>query len=110
MSRYRKQRASPGAALPEVVRVLNATQDAIDETTKPLVEHPLLGSGRIIEDVSLSATPTDVPHLLQRRPAGWFIVRRDADARVWEGTQTDAAMFLTLVASAAVTVNVYVFA
>lgn len=110
MSRYRKQRATPGAALAEVVRVLNATQDAVDETTKPLTEHPLLESGRLIEDVVLGATAVDVPHLLQREPRGWIVVRRSANQSVWEGTQSRPTMFLNLVASGTVTVSLYVFA
>lgn len=85
----------------------------IDELLDNLAEalEPVLGQanlkGRIIEDVVIGTSATVVNHRLGRTPIAAIPVLKNADARVWwtaKGNRT-----ITLVASAEVTANLWVF-
>jgi hypothetical protein len=67
--------------------------------------------GSILQSVSIGTATTDVPHQLGRSFQGWHLVDIQGDARVWRDTTatSDTTKFLPLKASAAVTVNLWVF-
>lgn len=92
-------------------RVLQDLQAAIFAVLDPLVRLVPLNHGRLISSVVLSTTPVNVEHKLGRPLIGWLVVRKNADARVWEdqATTVDGSKFLRLDASAAVTVTLWVF-
>lgn len=81
---------------------------AIKDFTQQLERNPLL-DGLLVENVTIATTDTNVVHGLGRDFRGWIIVRRDAAADVYEGTQINEAQYLTLIASSSVTVSLYVF-
>lgn len=92
-------------------RVLQDLQDAVSAVLDPLVRLVALIHGRLIANVALSTTPVNVEHKLDRPLVGWIVVRKNADARIWEdqATTVDGSKFLRLDASAAVTVTLWVF-
>ena len=63
--------------------------------------------GRHIPGVNITTTDTLVAHGLGRTPIGWIVVDQDADARIWR-VKIDA-QYLCLIASANVSVSLWVF-
>lgn len=92
------------AGTPEVSKL----QERLQEFFKPLVDNPLL-DGLLLGEIEIATTPTLVEHKLRRAPLGWIIVSKNANADVWQTTQTLQAAHLTLQASAPVTVTLWVF-
>lgn len=69
-------------------------------------------SGRLIENIDvLSASVNSINHGLGRAPRGYFIVKSDADVRVWSvaANQTTPLVTLELSASANATISLYIF-
>lgn len=90
-------------------RTLMAMQSNVSEALRPL-EQAALMRGRLIESVVLSTTPTEVAHGLGRRLLGVIVVRRNADARVYEPeTSTMPDRSVRLVATGNVVVSLWVF-
>ncbi len=105
--------------------MLNRVQDSLIPPINLILGHPLL-DGRLIETelglnghevpLVLTTTPKDVAHKLGRAYRGWFIIDRNADARIWVDPavagvdpNVDPTKFLRLDASATVTVRLWVF-
>ena len=72
------------------------------------LNNPLL-NGVLLTGVELGSTATQVPHSLGREPQGWIIVNKNADANVWQSSKDLSKAFVTLQASADVTVDLWVF-
>lgn len=88
--------------------VVNRVQDRVKTAVDAIQAVPLL-DGRVLE-VALSTTPTIVPHGLARPWQGYLVIARDANAQVWNAAPgAEAGSFLTLTASAAVNVTLWVF-
>jgi hypothetical protein len=85
---------------------LNRVQDAQIEAFRPLTTNELL-DGHLLKSVALASGSNLIAHRLDRAPVGWIIVRRNGAATVHE-LAVDSR-HLTLSASAAVTVDLYVF-
>ena len=85
-------------------------QDAIADYTKQLTTQPGLSNNRI-ESVSLSTSVAHVAHKLGRRWRGWRVTDQNADATIYrDPTSTaDQTKFISLLASASVTVDLEVF-
>ena len=66
---------------------LMRVQDSVRDTFSSLVRVPLL-DGNIVE-ASLTTSATEVSHGLNRNIVGWFIIRQDAQASVWEPSQSE---------------------
>ena len=68
-------------------------------------------SGEYLSNVPIKTTKTLVSHGLQRPVKGWIVVKRNANSSVWdlESANTQQAQFLALIASANVTVSLWVF-
>lgn len=89
---------------PELQAVINS----VAEFVRPLELNPIL-DGRIIEDVVIGTSATDISHKLGRKWVGWFVVSRTSGVVPYESTQTDDTKYLTLIAASSITVDIYVF-
>jgi hypothetical protein len=91
-------------------RVINMIQDNISNIIDPLSSKELL-QGQILTKIALTTGTNNIAHKLDRRLLGWFIVRQRASATVYDTQDTNPSpdIFLRLVASANVTVDLYVF-
>jgi hypothetical protein len=87
---------------------LQAVVNAISEFVRPLELNPALDF-RIIQDVTIGTSATDVPHTLNRDWRGWFVVSRTNGVVPYETTQSNPKLYLTLVAASSTTVDIYVF-
>lgn len=74
-------------------------------TTKQILD------GLLIEDLPLTTAAKNVAHGLGRPVAGYIVIKRNANAVVYdnESTNTKKTQFLILRASATVTVSLWVF-
>lgn len=89
---------------PELQAIINAIADFV----RPLELNPTL-DGRIIEGVTIGSTKVDIPHKLGRKWVGWYVVSRTNGVVPYESTQTNDALYLSLVAASSTTVDIYVF-
>lgn len=88
---------------------LNRVQDRIKQVTDALVANQLL-EGRLLTVTLTAGAFTRVAHGLGRPPTGYIIVRRNANAVIWDQPNgTDSGAFLQLQPSATVTVTLWVF-
>ncbi len=88
---------------------LNRVQDRIKVVTDALVANQLL-EGRLVTVTLTAGAFTQVTHGLGRQPQGYIVVRRNANAVIWDQpNSTDANAFLYLQPSATVTATLWVF-
>ncbi len=94
----------------EVVDILNRVQDNLVAEFARILPFTLEGP-TIVEDVVLGTTDLDVPHGLAQLPKGYLVSKRSASAIVFDGTTaaTDTKKFISLTASAPVTVDIIFF-
>ena len=84
-------------------------QDRIKVVTDALVANQLL-EGRLVTVTLTAGAFTQVTHGLGRQPQGYIVVRRNANAVIWDQPNgTDANAFLYLQPSATVTATLWVF-
>mgnify|MGYP000376048240 FL=1 len=89
--------------------VLNRVQDRIKVFADVVASIPLL-EGRLLTVTLAAGAFTPVSHGLGRRPTGYLVVRRNANAVLWDQADAaDANAFLYLQPSATVTVTLWVF-
>ena len=91
-------------------RVTEELQDNAEPIMKKVQEAFLL-DGVLLKKETIATTATDVNHGLGRAPKGFIVIRRRGDATVWD-LQYDSkssAKTLTLIASAEVEVDLWVF-
>lgn len=82
-------------------------QQNVKKFVKVLEDNPLL-DGTFLEGIALNAAAnTVINHKLGRRPRGWILTDQSAAATVYRVAWTDKT--LTLLASAASTVDLWVF-
>ena len=91
-------------------RVLNMIQDNVSNILDPYSSKEIL-QGQILQNVALISGANNVVHKLSRPLIGWFIVRQRSAGTVYDtqDTNTQPSLFLTLVASANMSVDIYVF-
>ena len=94
----------PPQATPEGQALANATGDF----ARQLENNPLL-DGRFVNNVLIGTSATNISHLLGRDWIGWFVTSKTTTALIYEGTQANTSQYLTLIASTAATVDIYVF-
>ena len=85
-----------------------ALTNAVADFARQLEQNPLV-DGRIIKNITIGTAATNVSHGLNRSWIGWFVVSRSSSASIYETTQTNTLQYLTLIASASATVDIYVF-
>lgn len=97
-------------AIPTVAVKDQATERALGHIISAVGDIALkeILDGELLKDVVIVAgTPKLVAHKLGRKPVGYLVVRRSANSMVWDSAATKE--FLTLSASANVTVSLWVF-
>lgn len=78
------------------------------QSLNPLLLNPLI-QGQILSSISLAATtPKVISHGLGRQMVGWFVIDNTASATIWR-TQPFNSKTITLEASAATTISLWVF-
>lgn len=89
--------------------VVRQLQDAVGLVFQDISGRQLI-DGHLIEDLVIKAgTPLNVEHKLQRNFIGYVIVRRDANATIWDSVNNLPYSILTLNSSADVKVTLWVF-
>lgn len=95
--------------IPAADDILNRVQDRLTRVLDPLSGNIIL-DGRFVTASLTNGAFSPVSHGLDRVPTGYIVVRRSADAQVWDFPDgADSATFLWLQSSAAVTVTLWVF-
>lgn len=91
-------------------RIVNQIQANVIQTFNQIAGNVLLDA-MLIEDVALTSGANVIDHGLGRTLRGWFIIRRNGTATVYDtqATNTLADKTLNLTASASVTVSLMVF-
>lgn len=70
----------------------------------------LLIQGQLLTNIQLANGTTAISHLLQRKLQGWFLVSPQGGATVYQASiQPNPTLTLTLVSSAAITTDLWVF-
>lgn len=91
-------------------RVLNMLQDSWSGLLDPVLKNPLV-QGRLMTNVTLASGSNTINHLLARKLQGWIIVGRNTADTVYDAQASNSMQdkTLILVASGAITVNLWVF-
>lgn len=89
---------------------LSLLQTSWASDINPVLNAPL-NNGHILSGVVLSSGTNSVNHLLARKLLGWFIVRQRSAASIYDNQDSNSnpTQTLTLVSSAGVTVDLFVF-
>lgn len=87
-------------------REFNQLQLNLATTLQPILTNPLFNN-QILRGVVLASGANTIYHLLDREPQGFIITDINAAAHVYRTAKTDKT--ITLQASAAVTVDIYLF-
>lgn len=84
-------------SVPEnLFRIINQLQSNIDDSLSPLTSN-IQNDSFIVKNVSLiSGQITRVNHQLDRKLAGWKIVRQRGSAIIWDSQDTNLSPNLTL--------------
>ena len=90
---------------------LNRIQDETARELDRLQFLQFFANGKLLENVAIGASNTEITHGLNQAVRGWFIVRQDTDARVWEpSAQTPAPrQSFSLQASSPCVISIIVF-
>ena len=68
---------------------LNKLQENLQQYTQ-VIDNFVPIDGVLIKDLCLKAgTSNEIKHKLQRKPIGWFIVRKRQDSRIWDLQDTN---------------------
>lgn len=87
---------------------LNQVQDNLIRRVNPALAAEIL-DGRLVTDVSVATSATNVNHGLGRAYQGWVIVDNNTDCRVWSPSTGDTTKVIVLQSSAATTITLWVF-
>ena len=91
-------------------REMTSLQTNVEQAVGEVIKSPLI-NGRLLENVILGTASVRVEHKLGRKPQGYIVVRRTADAQVFDSQAVEGSpdLFLPLTASAPVTVSLWIF-
>lgn len=89
---------------------LSLLQTGWAQQLNPVISLPT-NQGQILRDISLVSGLNQVSHRLGRKLQGWFLVRQRSLASVYDqqDAESNPALFLALVSSASVSVDIFVF-
>lgn len=89
---------------------LNLFQTGLQRTLQPVLNNPVV-DGVLLESIVLASGTNQVPHKLGRKLIGWFMTRVRANATFYDAQDTNKLpdQYLTLIASGAATVDIFVF-
>lgn len=91
-------------------REMSAMQTAWASMLNPMIENPIT-QGLFLPNVELSMGANSIDHRLGHKVRGWIVVRKRSAADIYdmEASNTMPTLKLNLNASAAVSVDLYVF-
>lgn len=89
----------------QLQRVVNNVQQNVEDEFDKINRISIL-SNNIIENVSINTT-TILAHKLNRKPVGYIIIAKNANATIWNGTIDEQS--ITLNSSSNVTATIMVF-
>lgn len=90
---------------------LQRLQNNVETFSAPIVNSQII-DGVLIENVELATGSTNIiDHKLGRKPLGYFVVKKNANANIWDSQSTNdrPSLTLELLTSATVTVNLWIF-
>ncbi len=108
MANFIKQYLGSNSALPDVVRVINQMASNLSEI---FGSEQVQANTVLLQSVPLASGSNQIAHSLGRKLTGWYLTRVRASATVYDAqdSQPLPSTYLTLVASAPVTVDLVVF-
>ena len=83
-------------------------QEKWSSALNPILGIPMLYGNQLVNIPLPANTPVAINHLLARMPQGWFLTDNTANCNVWRSSAFTSTK-LTLTASAATTVSIWVF-
>lgn len=83
-------------------------QKNVVQPLNTLLKIPFL-DGVLLQNVALTTSVTSVQHKLNRSYQGYLITKLNANSVVWIDNSTDDSLYINLIASAACTVDLWVF-
>jgi ATP-dependent protease ClpP protease subunit len=90
---------------------LSSVQDNVIRSVAPILQKVII-DGQILEDISIATGAVrNISHGLGRPITGYFIMKRNANAQIWdsEATNTQKDIYLKLNSSANCIVSIWVF-
>ena len=107
---FQKQTLDTNAKASDCVRVLNKMNGNLADLFAGLNSHPMTGA-ILLQGVSLKAGSNAIAHTLGKALTGWTVTRLRAPASIYDlqDAQPLKQVYLTLVASAPVVVDLLVF-
>ncbi len=81
---------------------------SVSKSVDSIIQSSII-SGYVLENVDLTTSAARIEHKLGRAPLGYIVVRRDANAVVYEQEEERPDLFLNLVSSASVRVSLWIF-
>jgi len=93
------------------VRDFSDVDRAFDELRANIRRTAEIADGHQLDAISLTTTTTRIPHKLGRKLRGYFLVGANANVTVFDehASKLDTDKYLHLQASAAATVNIWVY-
>lgn len=86
--------------------ILNKVQDNVDTALRPIIGSAII-SGVLLNNVSLINGATVVNHKLGKKLQGYIVVKKSANANIWDGAANTST--ITLHSDAACTVSLWCF-
>lgn len=91
-------------------KTLNRVQDEVARELDNLSFLNFFSSGKLLEDVTVGTSATEIVHGLGQPVRGWFAVRQDTNAVIWEPSTTSTPnQSLNLQATSSCTVSLIIF-
>ena len=90
---------------------LQKVQQNIENAIEPIIRKEII-DGVLLKKVCLeNGVSNEIKHGLGRPPQGWIIVRKRADARIWDvqDFNNNPSKTLSIAVSHAVTVDIWIF-
>lgn len=100
--------ASKFYKIPTGDKTIDRIQDGVSTALTSLTNSQIT-QGRLIPDVQLETTGTEIAHGLGRPYSGYIIVRSSVAAGVYDDVSADDALFIRLIPDVAVRVSIWVF-
>lgn len=106
MTRAISSRAFVKSAVAEVDLAVARVQEAARDSLQRVIDGGLL-KGRLVQNVTIGTSATQVSHGLGRKPVGWFVVDNTVSCDLYRTAWDDRT--ITLTSSASVTISIWVF-
>jgi hypothetical protein len=90
---------------------LQKVQQNVENTIEPIIRKEIV-DGVLLKKVCLEpGVSNEVKHSLGRKPLGWIVVRKRADARIWDvqDFNNNPSKTLSIACSHSVTVDLWIF-